>query len=136
MKKAALGIVLTFVVMAVNSSLAQAHFTLHADIPFSFSIDGKKYAAGHYELRSVTEWRVQLQNLETGASGMFMLGGQDYKVGVSAGTPQLRFVVSGAHGYLVSLTEATGKSYQIQIASRDVEATRRPGVKEALVALK
>ena len=137
MKKAAIALVLTVVAFAATSTLAQANFTLHADVPFNFAIDGRQYAAGPYELQTINSNAMRLHNTKTGASGLVMLTTrQNPKVGVSSATPQLRFVLNGDRGYLLSLTDQEGNTFRVPVARRDLEASRKPESKNAVVALR
>jgi len=136
MKKATIALVLTMLAFAATTALAQAHFTLRADVPMGFAVEGKQYAAGPYMLRAVHGNRFQLSNIRTGNTSFVLLINHDQvKSGRNSATPVLRFWVNGKRALLTSLTDAAGNTWGIPVAQSDLEAFRNAGSKVE-VALK
>src|SRR5215467_7551445 len=139
MKRIAIALVLTLVAFAATSGFAQIG-SLHFTVQFGFSVDGRPYPAGSYELRTISsgtgELR-QLRNLKTGDSGFIVLDKPIRPaVGASGETPKLTFVVSGRYGYLTSLADSAN-TWSVHIAERDWERLGQSTAKETIiVALK
>lgn len=135
MKKATITLVLALLALA-TTAFSQVNFTLRADVPFTFSIEGRQYAAGSYELRSIKNSTVRLLNMETGDASLFKIINSEAGRGRNMAAPVLRFVVNGEHGYLISLTDGDGNGWNVPVASKDLEALRDPQSKSVVVALK
>ncbi len=136
MKKVLFAAVLLVAAFAATSSFAQSSFTLRARVPFAFSANGHEFSAGAYEVRTINTDVIHLRNIKTGEGGMVMLVSNDRSLGVTGGTPNLRFLVSGDHGYLLSVTESGGTRYNVPVAKRSLAASRKPESKNVVVALK
>ena len=87
-------------------------------------------------MRTINTDVIHLRNIKTGEGGMVMLVSNDRSLGVTGGTPTLRFLVSGDHGYLLSVTESGGTRYNVPVAKRSLAASRKPESKNVVVALK
>jgi hypothetical protein len=128
MKKAIVTLVLALFAFVATDAVAQAMFTLRADVPFSFSVDGRHYAAGPYELRSITSSTVRLVNIETGDAGVVkLIPGEAAGSIWSIAPPVLRFVLNGESAVLVSLVDGYGNGWQVPAASRDIGALAASG---------
>lgn len=137
MKKANVPLVLALFAFVATAAFSQASFTLRADVPFAFSIDGRHYAAGSYELRTINISTVRLLNIETGASGLVkVISSEQAGSGWNRAAPVLRFVQNGERACLISLTDGDGNSWNVPVASKDLEALRDPQSKSIVVALK
>jgi len=137
MKKVIVTLVLALFAFGAKSAFSQATFTLRADVPFGFSVDGRHFDAGSYELRTINISTVRLLNMETGDGGLvrFTSSGQAESLWNGA-APMLRFVRNGESAYLVSLIDAYGNGWQVPVAPRDLEASRGSQSKDTVVALK
>jgi hypothetical protein len=138
MKKVIVTLVLALFAFGAKNAFSQAIFTLRADVPFTFSIEGRDYAAGPYELRSINRSTVRLLNMETNdARFVMVVNSEQARTGWNrAAAPGLRFVLNGGTAYLVSLTEGNGNSWNVPMASKDLEALRVPHSKSVVVASK
>jgi hypothetical protein len=122
---------------AATTAFSQANFTLRADVPFSFSIDGRHCAAGSYELRTINSSTVRLLNIETGDVRLVrLISPEQAGSGWNRAAPVLRFVRNGEHAYLISLTDGDGNGWNVPVASKDLEASRGAQSKNIAVALK
>jgi hypothetical protein len=135
MKKAALVLVLTVFAFVATTALAQGWFTLRAEVPIGFSVDGQHYSAGCYELRTISGSIIRLRNLKTGEAGFLRPINPDQSK-TSAAAPVLRFAVSGKRAWLTSFSDGDGTTWQIPVASSDLEASRGEQPKTVIVALK
>lgn len=133
MKKATIALVLTVFAFAATTALAQAGYALRADVPIDFSVDGRHYAAGPYELRAINSSTIKLSNMKTGDTGFARIGSPDQaKAGWNT---VLRFAVDGERAYLISLTNGDGMTWKVHVADRDLEASRKAN-SNVTVALK
>jgi hypothetical protein len=137
MKKAALALVLVVAAFAATSTFAQAHFNLRADVPFDFTVDGRQYNAGSYELRTINPDGLVLRNMKTGQSALIPVSSRsDANPWIEAVTPQLSFVASGNSGYLTAITDAEGHNWKVPVDKRGAQASHKPEAKKVMVALK
>jgi len=137
MKKAALALVLVVISLAAMSSFSQAHFTLKADVPFDFTVDGRQYAAGSYELATINPDGLVLRNAKTGQAALIPLSSRtDPAAGVHSAIPQLSFVVSDGRGSLRMISDPEGHNWRVPVSKRELEASRKPEAKKVVVALK
>lgn len=136
MKKATTTLVLALFAFVATTALSQVNFTLRADVPFAFTIEGRDYAAGSYELRSIKNSTVRLLNMETGDAALFKIINSETAPGRNTAAPVLRFVMNGERGYLISLTDGDGNGWNVPVASKDLEALRDPESKSVVVAVK
>jgi len=135
MKKVAIALVLAVVVLAATSSLAQT-ISLRADVPIAFSIDGRHYAAGPYQLRTIAYNAVELRNAKTGDAGLVKLTYHDQGVGVNNPAPNLKFALNGRRACLMSLTDGWGNTWKVRSSPADLEVSSGSGSKTVIVALK
>jgi hypothetical protein len=116
MKKTIVTLVFALFAFFATTAFAQGNFTLRADVPFSFSVGGHQYDAGHYELRSsIKNSTVRLVNMETGEVHLIKLYPSEQAVNWKINPPSLRFVVNGDRFYLVSLVEGYGNGWQVPV---------------------
>jgi hypothetical protein len=128
MRKIIVTLVFALFAFFATAAFAQANFTLRADVPFSFSVEGRHYDAGYYELRSINSSTVQLVNMETGDVSLIRLFFSEQPSIWNIASPKLRFVVNGESFYLVSLIDGYGNGWQVPVTSQDLReafASRR-----------
>ena len=126
MKKLIVTLAVALFGFAAAPAFSQGNFSLRADVPFAFSIDGHQYAAGPYELRTINSSIVHLINVQTGDSGLFVTRISEYgKSRGNGAAPVLRFQVNGEHAYLESMTDRDGNGWQVPVAARDLELARQ-----------
>src|SRR5215467_14604633 len=118
MKKVTIALVLTMVAFAATTALAQARFTVRADVPMGFSVNGQHYSAGSYELRTISSGAIRLLNMKTGEAGLLRLRIPDQ---AKSSPPVLRFAVSGKRAWLTSFSDGQGTTWQFPVAERDLE---------------
>ena len=135
MKKVAITLVLAVVAFTATSGLAQT-ISLRADVPIAFSIDGRHYAAGPYQLRTIAYNVVVLRNAKTADAGFVKLMYHDQGVGVNNPAPNLKFAVNGRRACLMSFTDGAGNTWKVHVAPSDLEASVGSGSKTVIVALK
>jgi hypothetical protein len=137
MKKVIVTLVLALFAFGAKSAFSQSNFTLRADVPFAFSIDGRHFDSGSYELRTINISTIRLLNTETGKCGLVRLTtSEPVESRLNGATPMLRFVRNGESAYLVSLIDSYGNGWQVRVPPRDLEASRRAQSKTTVVALK
>src|SRR5262245_48245557 len=73
MKKVIVALVFALFALGATTAFSQGNFSMRADVPFAFSINGHQYAAGPYELRTINSNTVHLFNAQTGDSGLFVM---------------------------------------------------------------
>ena len=123
MRKIIVILVLTLFAFFATTAFAQANFTLQADVPFSFSVEGHQYDAGYYQLRSINSTTVRLVNMETGAVSLIRLSFSEQPSIFIIASPKLRFVVNGESYYLVSLVDGYGNGWQVPPTFKDLRQT-------------
>ena len=130
MRKIIVTLVFALFAFFATAAFAQANFTLRADVPFSFSVEGHHYDAGYYELRSINSSTVRLVNMETGDVSLIRLFPSEQASLWNIPSPKLRFVVNGESFYLVSLVDGYGNGWQVPVTSKDLgeelTSTRKP----------
>ena len=137
MKRIAITLVLMVVAFAAMTAFAQPNFTLRADVPFAFSIEGRHYAAGSYEVRTINSCTVRLLNMDTGDAGLVrLISLEQAQSRWNRAAPVLRFAVNGKRAYLMSLTDGDGNGWHVPVAAKDLEASRDSQAKTMVVALK
>jgi hypothetical protein len=137
MKKVIVTLVLALFAFGAKNAFSQATFTLRADVPFAFSIEGHHYAAGPYELRSINSSAVRLLNMKTrDARFVKVVRSEQSGTGWNSAVPVLRFVLNGDRAYLKSLADGDGNGWKVRMASKDLEALRGPQSKSVVVASK
>jgi hypothetical protein len=122
MKKVIASLVFALSALFATAAFAQGNFTLRADVPFSFSVEGRHYGAGYYELRSVNSSTVRLVNMETGDVSLIRLVFSEQAALWNIAPPKLRFIVNGESFYLVSLVDGYGNGWQVPVTSQIREA--------------
>jgi hypothetical protein len=124
-------VILVFVLFAffATAAFAQGYFALRADVPFSFSVEGRHYDAGYYELRSINSSTVRLVNMETGDGSLIQLIPSEHASMWTIAPPRLRFVVNGESFYLVSLVDGFGNGWQVPVTSKGFAAVLASGRK-------
>jgi len=130
MKKLIVIVVFALFAFFATAAYSQANFTLSADVPFSFSIEGRPYAPGPYYLRSINSSTVLLVNMVTGDVSVAKLipTGQEGFIW-NMDTPKLRFVLNGERANLVSLVDGYGNGWQVPVTSNNFGATLASGRK-------
>ena len=119
MKKNTVALVFALFAFFAATAFAQGNFTLRADVPFSFSVGGRHYDAGHYELRSSTKnSTVRLVNMETGDVHLIKLYPSEQAINWTINPPSLHFVVDGERFYVVSLVEGYANGWQVPVMSK------------------
>jgi len=129
MKKVIITLVFALSAFFATAAFAQANFILRADVPFAFSVEGHRYNAGYYELRSINSGTVRLVNMETGDVSLLRLFPSEQASSWNILSPRLRFVVYGESLCLVSLVDGAGNGWQVPVTSRAMEeviASSRP----------
>jgi hypothetical protein len=122
MRKIIVTLVFALFAFFATAAFAQANFTLRADVPFSFSVEGRHYDAGYYELRSINSSTVRLVNMETGDVSLIRLSFSEQPSiwNWNIASPKLRFLVNGESYYLVSLVDGYGNGWQVPVTSKDL----------------
>lgn len=120
MKRIIVTLVFALFAFPATAAFAQANFTLRADVPFSFSVNGHHYDAGYYELRTVNSSTVRLVNMETGDASLIRFFPSEQASSWNILSPRLRFVVNGESFYLVSLVDGYGNGWQVPVTSPDL----------------
>lgn len=120
MKKIIVTLVIALFALFATAAFAQANFVLRADVPFSFSVDGRHYDAGYYELRTLNNTTfnnsiVRLVNIDTGEVSLIRLIPVEQASIWNTEPPKLRFVVSGESFHLVSLVDGYGNGWQVPV---------------------
>lgn len=130
MRKIIVTLVFALFAFFATAAFAQANFTLRADVPFSFSVEGHHYDAGYYELRSINSSTVRLVNMETGDVSLIRLFPSEQASLWNIASPKLRFVVNGESFYLVSLVDGYGNGWQVPVTSKylgeELTSARKP----------
>lgn len=120
MKKIIVTLVFALFALFATAAYAQANFVLLADVPFSFSVEGRQYDAGYYELRTLNNTTfnnsvVQLVNMETGQVNLIRLMPSEQASIWNIPSPKLRFVIAGEGFHLVSLVDGHGNGWQVPV---------------------
>jgi hypothetical protein len=134
MKRVAIALVLTLVALAASSSFAQSR-SLRFDAPFAFSADGRDYAAGSYELRTIGSGTFeirQLYNINTGKSGLIVLKSPDAHAAQMGPAAKLVFKSNGDRAWLASLDDY-GTSWKVPMPDKDRERLGKSGFKEIII---
>jgi hypothetical protein len=130
MKKLIVALIFALFAFLATAAFAQANFTLRADVPFSFSVEGRHYDAGYYELRSINSSTVRLVNMETGDVSLIRFFPSEQATLWSIASPRLSFVVNGESFYLVSLVDGYGNGWKVPVTTKDLRealaSLRRP----------
>jgi hypothetical protein len=130
MKKIIVILIFALFAFLATTAFAQANFTLQADVPFSFSVEGHQYDAGYYQLHSINSTTVRLVNMETGAVSLIRLSFSEQPSIFTIVSPKLRFVVNGESYYLVSLVDGYGNGWQVPPTFKDLRqvlaSSRKP----------
>ena len=128
MKKIIVALVFALFALFATAAYAQANFVLVADVPFSFTVEGRHYDAGYYELRTLNNNTfntsvVQLVNMETGDVNLIRLIPTEQANIRNISPPKLRFVINGESFNLVSLVDGWGNGWQVPVRFRGVGET-------------
>lgn len=120
MKKITVALVFALSALFATAAFAQANFVLLADVPFSFTVEGRHYDAGYYELRTINSNMinnsvVRLVNIETGEVNLIRLMPTEQASLWNIPTPKLRFVITGESFNLVSLVDGWGNGWQVPV---------------------
>lgn len=135
MKKTTIAILLAWVAFAATNAIAQEHITLRFDAPFNFSVDGKHYSAGSYQLRTFANNTFEVCNIKTGDAGLVrVIKLEQANAGWNKTSPALRFAMDGERIYLTSLTDSEGNGWHVRGAEKEMEAARSQSA--IVVALK
>ena len=134
MKKVTIALAMAVVGFAATSGLSRT-ISMRADVPIAFSLDGRLYAAGAYQLRTIADHAVRLSNAKTGDSAFVTFMRYDKGNGVNT-KPNLKFIAKGRRAYLISFTDGDGNTWTVHVSRADLEACLGPGSKTVIVALK
>lgn len=136
MKKMAIALALiTITGLTATAVFAQGNFTMRANVPFAFSIDGRTYDAGTYTLQAKNSNGVVLHNQKTGQSVIVPLLSQNRARYADA---HLNFSASGTRATLHNITDAEGHTWKVPVSRKvmDFESKTGSELKMVAVALK